>query len=94
MLGATGDGLVVDGLHWARRGFAGNGTFRQPISLAYRVQGGEITGQTSGFTVSGNILHLLTQVLAVGEERRWLGSQCLPAVVLDGVRVAPDPAGP
>lgn len=88
LLHSMGDGLVVDGFHGAGQGFARNGAFRQPASLSFKVSGGEIVGRTGPVTLSGNILSLLAQVRGLGREDRWLGSMCLPPVVLDGVRVA------
>ncbi len=89
LLRLVGDGLVVDGFHDAGRGFARSGAFKQPASLAFRVSGGEIAGKADAVTVSGNIIHLLSQVSGLGRECRWMGSMCLPPMVLDGVRVQP-----
>jgi PmbA protein len=88
LLEATGDGLVVDGFHGVRRGFATGGAVRAPASLAYRVSGGKIVGHTPGVRLSGNVFRCLERVLALGSERPWLGSMAVPAIVVEGFHVA------
>lgn len=87
LLDATGDGLVVDGFHGVGRGFGRSGTVQAPASLAYRVSGGDITGQAQGVRLSGNVFRCLERVLALGDECPWLGSVAVPAMVVEGFHV-------
>ncbi len=87
LLAAIGDGLVVE---WLRPGTQANvigGTFAYPATLAWRVQGGEITGLVPEVTVAGNAHDLLARVVAVGSDLMWVGSRAMPPLVLDGVSV-------
>ena len=87
LLEATGDGLVVDGFHGIGRGLTGSGAVRARASLAYRVSGGKIVGHTPDVRLSGNVFRSLERVLALGNDRPWLGSVAVPAMVVEGFHV-------
>jgi PmbA protein len=89
LLREVGDGLVVDELIGVGQGNVVSGAFSHPVALAYRVEGGEITGRVKDAAVAGNAYELLKRIRAVGWEARWKGgSSLVPPVVLDGVNVA------
>jgi PmbA protein len=82
------DGLVVDDLIGVGQGNVIGGGFSHPVGLAYRVQGGEITGRVKDAAVAGNVYELLKHIAGFGSDGRWLGSRWSPSLRLDGVSVA------
>jgi PmbA protein len=89
LLGDVGDGLVVDELIGVGQGNVVSGAFSHPVALAWRVEGGAITGRVKDAAVAGNAFELLRRVRALGSEAKWLGgSRLVPPMVLDGVSVA------
>lgn len=87
VLGAVGDGLIVELLRPGTQTNVMGGTFALPAMLAWRVQGGEVTGLAPEVTVAGNVHDLLSRVVAVGADLTWVGSRAMPPLVLDGVSV-------
>jgi PmbA protein len=82
------DGLIVDDLIGVGQGNVIGGGFSHPVGLAYRVQGGEITGRVKDAAVAGNVYDLLKNIGGFGADGRWLGSRWSPSLRLDGVSVA------
>jgi len=59
------------------------------VALAWRVEGGEITGRVKDAAIAGNSYDLLKHIRAFGSESRWLGgTRQVPPLLLDGVNVA------
>ena len=82
------DGLIVDDLIGVGQGNVIGGGFSHPVGLAYRVQGGEITGRVKDAAVAGNVYDLLKRIAGFGSDGRWLGSRWSASLRLDGVSVA------
>jgi len=82
------DGLIVDDLIGVGQGNVIGGGFSHPVGLAYRVQGGQITGRVKDAAVAGNVYDLLKSIAGFGTDGRWLGSRWSPSLRLDGVSVA------
>ena len=89
LLSAMGDGLLVDAVASGTGGSSRSGTFTHPVVLGYRVQGGEVTGRVEGVVVAGNVFDALGSVGGIGRDARWIGSSCLPPLLVHGVTVAP-----
>ncbi len=87
LLAAVGDGLALERLGSFPHANVVGGAFALPVQLAWRVQGGEITGLVPELTIAGNAHDLLSRVVAVGRDLLWVGSRAAPAVVVDGVSV-------
>ena len=79
------NGLVVDQILGGGADISGD--FSINVDLGYRVQNGEITGRVKDTMVSGNIYELLSQIIALGSDRRWQGSCATPSIILDGVSI-------
>lgn len=88
LLGGIADGLVIDDLIGVGQGNVISGAFSHPVALAYRVQGGEITGRVKDAAVAGNVYDLLKRVGGFGKDGRWLGARWTPSLLLEGVSVA------
>ena len=52
-----------------------------------RIEGGEAREPVRGFAVSGNVLSLLRDVAAVGEDFRWFGRTGSPSLAVSGVEI-------
>lgn len=87
LLTAIGDGILIEETRGAPVGNSIGGTFAQPASLAWRVNGGEVQGLAQEVTIAGNAHDLLGRVVAMGRESRWVGSRSVPAMVVEGVSV-------
>jgi len=89
LLREMGHGLVVDELIGVGQGNVISGAFSHPVALAYRVDGGEITGRVKDAAVAGNAYDLLKRIRMIGGAAKWLGgSRLVPPLLLDGVSVA------
>jgi PmbA protein len=89
LLAEMGHGLVVDELIGVGQGNIISGSFSHPVALAYRVDGGAITGRVKDAAVAGNAYELLKRVRMIGREAKWLGgSRLVPPLLLDAVNVA------
>jgi PmbA protein len=87
LLAGVGNGLVLERLGTPPHSNLVAGAFALPVTLAWRVEGGEIAGLAPELTVAGNAHDLLGRVMAVGREVVWEGSRATPALVVDGVSV-------
>jgi len=89
LLAEVGHGLVVEDLIGVGQGNVISGAFSHPVALAYRVDGGEITGRVKDAAVAGNAYELLERIRMVGRDGKWIGgSRLVPPIVLDAVNVA------
>ncbi|MFN8651680.1 MAG: TldD/PmbA family protein [Gemmatimonadales bacterium] len=87
ILRTLGDGVLVEETQGGQTGSAAGGTFAETAGLAWRVEGGEVTGLAQELTVAGNAHDLLGRITAVGADPLWIGPRCLPALVVEGVSV-------
>ena len=88
LLGDLRDGLLVDELIGVGQGNVIGGAFSHPVALAYRVEGGEITGRVKDAAVAGNAYELWKRVVGFGSDALWAGSLWAPSVLFEGVSVA------
>jgi PmbA protein len=87
ILEAIGDGLLVEQLSSAGSMNLAGGAFSRVALVAWRVEGGEVTGLAPEVTVAGNAHELLGRIVAIGEEQAWVGSRAASTIVVDGVTV-------
>lgn len=89
LLSEVGHGLIVDELIGVGQGNVSSGSFSHPVALAWRVDGGRITGRVKDAAVAGNAFDLLKRIKALGRDAKWLGgTRLVPPMVLDAVSVA------
>ena len=83
--------MIEDGLLIAAIGEEGSigpaGGFTLPVTLGWRVTKGEVVGRVKGTVVAGNAYELLARLRGIGRETEWRGSECVPALVAEGVAV-------
>ena len=89
LIGALEDGLLVERIAgtW---GIGRAGALHLPVALGYRVRGGEVRGRIEGAVLAGNAFDALSKVGAVCQDRLWVGSAFLPALLVEGLSVAGD----
>ncbi len=68
------EGLVIEQLMGAGQGNILGGDFSGNVLLGYKVESGKIVGRVKDTMVSGNIYQILKQIIAIGNEARWVGS--------------------
>jgi PmbA protein len=86
LLAMIEDGLLIETL--ADDSVVGPaGGFALPVALGWRVVKGSVVGRVKGAVVAGNAFELLARLRGIGHEVEWRGSQCLPAMVAEGVAV-------
>jgi len=89
LLEEMGHGLIVDELIGVGQGNVISGAFSHPVALAYRVDGGEITGRVKDAAVAGNSYELLKRIRMIGGAAKWMGgTRLVPPLRLDAVNVA------
>ena len=49
---------------------------------AYRVEKGRVVGRYERYDLRGALFEMLNRVVAVGQDRRWIGAQWLPGMVV------------
>ncbi len=90
MLKAMGDGVIVERLIGMGQGNVLGGDAGGNILLGYRVQGGEVVGRVKDTMLHCNIYEILKGIMAIGVDPTELGgSFSTPAILCDGVSIAP-----
>jgi PmbA protein len=88
MIARIDHGLWVQNALGVGQGNVISGAFSNPLSLAYKIEKGEIVGRVKDVSISGNVYDLLQQVAAVSRETEWVYSSFrLPHVLLSDMNV-------
>ncbi len=88
MLAGIDEGILVEDLLGIGQGNIISGAFSNPISLAFKIEKGEIVGRVKDISISGNIYELLQNVAALSRERQWVYSTfCAPYFLLPEMNV-------
>jgi len=89
LLAGVKDGLWVERVLGLGQGNILSGSFSNPVSLAYRIVGGEIVGRVKDAAIAGNSYELLQDVDGLSCDTEWVYStHNLPHVLLPDVSVA------
>lgn len=88
MIASIDGGLLVHDLLGLGQGNIISGAFSNPLSLAYKIEKGEIVGRVKDASIAGNVYELLQDVAAVSRESQWVYSNFhLPHILLSQVNV-------
>jgi len=88
MLAGIDEGLLVDDILGLGQGNIISGAFSNPLSLAFKIEKGEIVGRVKDVSIAGNVYDLLKDVTAVSRETLWVyGGLCMPYVLLPEMNV-------
>ena len=88
MLASINSGLWVEDALGLGQGNVISGAFSNSLSLAYKIENGQIIGRVKDVSIAGNIYDLLQQVDAVSREAEWVHhSVRVPYIMLGSMNV-------
>jgi len=88
MIAGIDEGLLVEDILGLGQGNIISGAFSNPLSLAFKIEKGEIVGRVKDVSIAGNVYDLLKEVTAVSRETLWVyGGLCMPYMLLPEMNV-------
>ena len=82
------EGLLVEDVLGLGQGNVISGAFSNSLSLAFKIEKGEIVGRVKDVSIAGNVYELLREIAAVGRESEWVYNRfSLPYLLLPDVNV-------
>ena len=82
------EGLLVENALGLGQGNVISGAFSNSLSLAFKIEKGEIVGRVKDVSIAGNVYDLLQDVAAVSRETEWVyRSFSLPYILLPDMNV-------
>jgi PmbA protein len=82
------EGLLVENVLGLGQGNVISGAFSNPLSLAFKIEKGEVVGRVKDVSIAGNVYDLLQDVAAVSQEAEWVYNNFyLPYVLLPDMNV-------
>lgn len=82
------EGLLVEDPLGLGQGNVISGAFSNSLSLAFKIEKGEIVGRVKDVSIAGNVYEVLQKVVALSRESEWIYyNYCLPYVLLDDMNV-------
>ena len=88
MVAGIDEGLLVEDILGLGQGNIISGAFSNPLSLAFKIEKGEIVGRVKDVSIAGNVYDLLKEVTAVSRETLWVyGGLCMPYLLLPELNV-------
>jgi len=80
-------GLWVDTVLGLGMGNLLSGSFSNTLGVAFKIENGKLTGRVKNVSIAGNIYELLKNITAISKETEWLGSLCMPYLMLESLPV-------
>jgi len=88
ILAGIDEGLLVEDVLGLGQGNVISGAFSNPLSLAFKIEKGEIVGRVKDVSIAGNVYDLLKNVAAVSQETEWVYNNFnLPYILLPDMNV-------
>ncbi len=87
LLTMMGRGILIEELEWGAGPNPISGTIALRAPWAYLVEGGRVRGRLEGVVLSGNVFDALKELGGVGSDATWIGSMCLPSILLSEMTV-------
>jgi PmbA protein len=87
LLTMMGRGILIEALEWGAGPNSISGTIALRAPWAYLVEGGRVRGRLEGVVLSGNVFDALKELGGVGSDATWMGSYCLPSLLLTDISV-------
>ena len=88
MIAGIEKGLLVENVLGLGQGNVISGAFSNSVSLAFKIEKGEIVGRVKDVSLAGNVYDLLQDVSAVSQESEWVYTNFhLPYVLLPDMNV-------
>jgi PmbA protein len=88
MIAGIEEGLLVDNVLGLGQGNVISGAFSNSVSLAFKIEKGEIVGRVKDVSIAGNVYELLCDIAAVSQETEWVYHNFrLPYILLPDMNV-------
>jgi len=88
IIARVGHGLLVESPLGLGQGNVISGAFSNNLSMAFKIEGGEIVGRVKDVSIAGNIYEDLRHVEALSQEAEWVyGGLRLPYILLPELNV-------
>ena len=88
MISGIDEGLLVENVLGLGQGNVISGAFSNSVSLAFKIEKGEIVGRVKDVSIAGNVYDLLQDVAAISRETEWVYHNFnLPYVLLQDMNV-------
>lgn len=88
MIASIDEGLLVEDALGLGQGNVISGAFSNSLSLAFKIEKGEIVGRVKDVSIAGNVYDLLPEVTAVSRETEWIYYNFnLPYILLPSMNV-------
>jgi PmbA protein len=88
LLASIDEGLLVENVLGLGQGNVISGAFSNSVSLAFKIEKGEIVGRVKDVSIAGNVYDLLQDVAAVSHEQEWVYHNFrLPYILLGKMNV-------
>ncbi len=88
MLAEIKEGVLVENVLGLGQGNIISGAFSNPLSLAFKIEKGEIVGRVKNFSIADNVYTLLKNVSAISRETQWVYSAIsLPYILIPEMNV-------
>jgi PmbA protein len=82
------NGLLVENVLGLGQGNVISGAFSNSVSLAFKIEKGEIAGRVKDVSIAGNVYDLLPQIAALSQESEWVYRRLsLPHILLADMNV-------
>ncbi|MDJ0845453.1 TldD/PmbA family protein [Crocosphaera sp.] len=78
-------GIIVDQILGGGADISGD--FSVNIDLGYRVKNGKVTGRVKDTMVTGNVYQTLKEIVALGNDNRWIDACFTPSLLVEGLSV-------
>jgi PmbA protein len=81
-------GLIIDQTLGSGQSNILAGEFNVNVELGFLVEDGRIVGRVKDCMVAGNVYEVLKRVEAIGSQAQWLGSSCVPPIMVSGLKLS------
>jgi PmbA protein len=82
------EGLLIEGVLGMGQGNIISGAFSNPVSTAFKIENGRLTGRVKEAQIAANIYDVLKNITAIGDKPEWIwGSYNLPHIRMDNIPV-------
>lgn len=82
------EGLLVEDVLGLGQGNILSGAFSNPLSLAFKIEKGEIVGRVKNASIAGNVYEVMREIGAVSRETQWVYNNFnLPYILLPDMNV-------
>ena len=83
------EGIIIDQVLGLGQGNVLSGAFSNNVQLGFKIENGKVAGRIKNVMISGNALEVLKDIVAVGNESRWISGQyCFPHLYVKSLSVS------